>query len=161
MDSIEKVYMEHAKKVYYFLLSKTNNSDVAEELTQETFYQAIKSIDKYEGKSSIYTWLCGIAHNVWLSYIRKNKYNVNIDDVENELIEQSTEESVILDWDKKEIVKYLHQLKEPTKEVMYLRLMGNLSFRDIGDIMGKTENWARVTFYRGKEDIIREVKKNE
>jgi len=161
MDSIEETYKKHSKMIYYFLLSRMNNPEVAEELTQETFYQALKGIDKFQGKSSISTWLCGIANNVCMSYLRKNKQNLKIDEVENELSIRSVEETFFCNWDSIDIMKMLHRLKEPTREVLYLRLIGNLSFRDIGEIIGKNENWARVTFYRGKEKIIEEVKTSE
>lgn len=73
MDSMEQIYLSHAKTVYAFLLTKTQNPDLAEELTQETFYQAVKSIHKFKEQSSVSTWLCGIARNVWFDHLRKQK----------------------------------------------------------------------------------------
>lgn len=61
-------------------------------------------------------------------------------------------------WEQLEILKLLHGLEEPMREVMYLRLIGNLTFRQIGEIVDRSENWARVTYYRGKEKIVKEVK---
>lgn len=69
---MEEIYRRHARHVYGFLLSRTNSSDLAEELTQETFYQAVKNIDRFEGKSEVSTWLCGIAKNVWRTYLKKH-----------------------------------------------------------------------------------------
>ena len=67
----------------------------------------------------------------------------------------------MISWESMEVLKALHQLKDPMRETMYLRLVGNLTFAQIGEVMGRSENWARVTFYRGKELIIKEVKKDE
>ncbi len=160
MESMEEIYRKHSKIIFYFLLSKVNDTDIAEELTQETFYQAVKSFKSFHGKSSVSTWLCGIANNVCYSWLRKQK-NTAVLEVVNEPSAETVEKSVFIEWDSKEILKHLHSLKEPAREVMYLRLIGNLSFKDIGEIMGKSENWARVNFYRGKEKIVEEVRKHE
>ena len=161
MDSIEDVYKEYAKSVYKFLLSKTFDSDLAEELTQETFFQAVKSIHKFEGKSDIFTWLCSIAKNQLCSYLKKNNKEIlNIDEA-LEIQTESLENVYFSDFNKLEVLKILHKFQEPMKEVMYLMITGDLSFKEIGEILGKNENWARVTFYRGKEKLIKEVKKHE
>lgn len=157
MDSIEQIYKKHAKTVYGFLITKTQNPDLAEELTQETFFQAVKNIDKYKGKSSVSTWLCGIAKNLWFEYLRKNKLQDNLEEAK-EVAVRSAEKEVFETWDNLHVLKALHNLEEPMKEVIYLRLIGNLTFAQIGEIMGKSENWARVTYFRGKERIIKEVK---
>ena len=161
MKSMEVIYREHAKTVYGFLLSKTKNAELAEELTQETFYQALKGIDCFEGKSSVTTWLCSIAKNQWSNYLKKHKTQELIGDEIETLATQSTEEHVIERMNRVELMKLLHQLDEPMREVMYLRISGDLSFREIGEVLGRTENWARVTFYRGKERVLKEVKKYE
>lgn len=155
MDSMEQVYAKHARMVYGFLLSKTKNPDLAEELTQETFYQAVKSINTFQGKSSMPTWLCGIAKNIWFEYLRKNKIEDPLSEA-NETKVESAEAVFFQSWSSMNLLKALHRLREPMREVMYLRLSGNLSYRQIGEIMGKSENWARVTFYRGKELILKE-----
>ena len=157
MESMEQIYKRHAGTVYGFLLSKTGNQDLAEELTQETFYRAIKASGKFKGDSAVSTWLCGIAKKVWYEYLRKQKNNKNLEDYP-EIPTTSAEEEAILQWDNIQILKALHRLEEPMREVMYLRLTGNLSFAQIGEIMEKSENWARVTFYRGKEKVVKEAK---
>lgn len=161
MKSMEVIYQEHAKTVYGFLLSKTKNAELAEELTQETFYQALKGIERFEGKSSVATWLCSIAKNQWFNYLKKQKTQELIWDEIETVTTQSTEEHVMERMNRVELMKLLHKLDEPMREVMYLRISGDLSFREIGEVLGRTENWARVTFYRGKERILREVKKYE
>ncbi len=156
MDSMEQIYLKHAKMVYGFLLTRSQNPDLAEELTQETFCQAVKSVDKFKGNSTVSTWLCAIAKNLLQEYRRKQKNYISLNDIEDISL-SSTEAECFRVWDNLQILKSLHNLKEPMREVMYLRLIGNLSFAQIGEIMEKSEIWARVTFYRGKEQIIKEV----
>lgn len=153
---IEEIYKMYSRKVFLFLLSKTNNEDIAEELTQETFFQAVQCIDKFKGNSSILTWLCGIAKNVWLKDLRKRQKTVSIED---NILEITNKEHMDVQWEQKEILQLIHGMDEPVREVMYLRLISNLTFAEIGEIIGKTENWTRVTFYRGKQKIVKETLK--
>ena len=153
---IEEIYKMYSRKVFLFLLSKTNNEDIAEELTQETFFQAVQCIDKFKGNSSILTWLCGIAKNVWLKDLRKRQKTVSIED---NIPEKTNKEHMDVQWEQKEILQLIHGMDEPVREVMYLRLISNLTFAEIGEIIGKTENWTRVTFYRGKQKIVKEILK--
>lgn len=155
---IEEIYEMYSRKVFLFLLSKTNNVDIAEELTQETFFQAIQCIDRFKGNSSILTWLCGIAKNVWLKDLRKRQETLPIDD---DILEITDKQEINLQWEQKEILQLIHDMNEPVREVMYLRLISNLSFAEIGEIIGKTENWTRVTFFRGKQKIVKEILKDE
>ncbi len=163
MDSknMEQIYKQYAQTVYGFLLSKTKDVLLAEELTQETFYRAIKASKRYRGEGSVSTWLCGIAKNVYLEHLRKQKRCEPLEmltELQTAAAQVlSAEEEVFGQWEQVEILKALHKLKDPMREVMYLRLIGNLSFAQIGEIMDKSENWARVTFYRGKEKLLKEV----
>ena len=134
---------------------------LAEELTQETFFCAVNSINKFKGNSSVLTWLCGIAQNLWLKYLRDNKAFEDLSNYEDMLTISSAEDELFIQWENVEILKSLHNLDEPMREVMYLRLIGEISFAQIGEIIGKSENWARVNFYRGKKRIFEEMKKNE
>ncbi len=151
MQPMEEIYQEYARTVFKYLLSKTHDEDLAQELTQETFYQALKSIDRFDESCKISTWLCAIAKNQLLAYRRKHPEQESLEDTE--LITGSAEEEVLNGLDRVELMRQLHQCPEPFREVMYLRIFGNLSFKEIGEIMEKTENWARVTFYRGKEKL--------
>ena len=167
MDSMDQMYRKHSRMIYAFLLSRTGEPALAEELTQETFYQAVKSLDRFKGQSSASTWLCGIANNVWLAYLRKQKRSGEIfssDEDEARFAPSSSESPevyFIRKADKLTLMQALHEVNEPMREVLYLRLMGELSFREIGQIMGQSENWARVTFYRGKTKLIEGVKIDE
>ena len=161
LKEIEKAYTQHAKDVYRYLLSLTHDEDLSEELTQETFFQAVRSIDSFRGDGKLTTWLCGIARNLWLAHLRESRRTQPLEETADMAKASSPEEELSLQWDNLEILKLLHGLKEPAREVMYLRLIGNLTFGQIGEIMGKSENWARVNFYRGKEIIRREAEKHE
>ena len=155
---IEEIYALYSKKVFLFLLSKTNNEHLAEELTQETFFQAVQSIDRFKGNSSILTWLCGIAKNVWLKSLRNHQETLPMEYADLEIADS---QDINVQWEQKEILQLIHAMNEPVREVMYLRLISNLSFAEIGEIIGKTENWTRVTFFRGKQKIVKEILKDE
>lgn len=161
MDSMEQIYQKHAKTVYGFLLSKSGDPDTAEELTQETFYQAVRSIGSFRGDSSVSTWLCAIAKNVYYDFLRKRRGDASLEEAKNreELAFGSAEEAALRSLEHLDLLKRMHSLEEPAREILYLRLMGNLSFRQIGEIFGQTENWARVTYYRGKEKILKEAER--
>ena len=152
---MDELYKEYSKLVFYYLNSLSGNSYIAEELTQETFYRAIKGITKFNNECKISTWLCKIAKNIWNDYLRKEKFpkTFSIDDenfIEKIILEESFEDNI---EDKSQIIslyKYIHKLDEDTREVFYLRLKGEPSFKEIGEILDKSEDWARLTFYRGK-----------
>ena len=160
MQSMDEIYQTYARTVYKFLLSKTQNEDLAEELTQETFYQAVRSIHRYDGSCKLSTWLCAIAKNQLRSYQRKHPVNESIDDHED-LTGTSVEAEIFSQIERVDLLKKLHLCPEPYREILYLRIFGNLSFREIGEIMGRTENWARVNFYRAKERLKKEMKEHE
>ena len=153
--SMEEIYQQYAKVVYGFLLTKTHDSYIAEELTQETFFQAIRSIDRFDGSCKVSTWLCAIARNVLLTYRRKNPISEELP----ESLESgpSSEAEVLGEMDRLNLIRLIHELPEPSREVVYLRVFGDLSFANIGEIHGKSENWARVTFFRAKEKLRKDV----
>ncbi len=154
MQDIEKIYEEYFETVNKYLFCLTKNYDIAEELTQETFYRAVKKIGTYKGDCKISVWLCQIAKNLWYDQCRKNKKIVN---KEYELLDMkgkdSVEEQIISNDEKITLYKKMQKLDEKTREVIYLRITGELSFKEIGDILNKSETWARVTFYRGKQKM--------
>ena len=154
MQDIGEMYEEYFKTVYKYLFCLTHNEDISEELTQETFYKAVSKINTYRGECKISVWLCQIAKNLWYDQCRKNKKLIDIDK-ENKLDEIiiSAEEEVLQNDEKITLYKKMQNLDEKTREVMYLRITGELSFKEIGEILNKTENWARVTFYRGKNKL--------
>lgn len=153
---MESVYKVHAQTVFRFLLSLTHDSHLAEELTQETFYQAITCINKFDGTCKISTWLCAIAKNQLYRYQKKHPSEQLFDEIT--IAVPSAETDCLSSINKLELLRRLHAFNDPVREVMYLRLFGDLSFREIGDVVSKTENWARVTYYRGKEKLLKEIK---
>ena len=144
----EKIYKEYSKTVFRYLYAKTGDIHISEELTQETFYQAIRSIRNYDGSCKVTTWLCAIAKNQLLKYYRKHPRHCDIDGI-GDLADTTLSADYFSEEGKVEILRAMHELPEAMREVMHLRIFGNLSFRQIGDIMEHSENWARVTYYRG------------
>ncbi len=155
MQNIDKIYEEDFETVYKYLFCLTRNRDISEDLTQETFYRAVQKINTFKGNCKISVWLCQIAKNLWHDELKKNK---KIEKLEKEdwlfiPSKEKTEDIVIENSSKVDLYKQLQELDEKTREVMYLRITGELSFKEIADILNKTENWARVTFYRGKKKL--------
>lgn len=126
-----------------------HNAALSEELTQETFYQAVKSIDRYNGQCKMSVWLCQIAKHSYYKYLEHNKKQERAMFRDN-LIHTSPEVEIIDSEDRIALYRKIHLLEEPYKEVLLLRILGGLSFKEIGEIQQKNENWARVTFYRSK-----------
>lgn len=151
MIEFEEIYKKHFRDVYRYILSLTHDEHLAEEITQETFLKALKSIEWFDGRCQLYVWLCQIAKN---TYFTSRKRTIK----ENTLVEEdypdySIEEKVLSKETLFEVHKVLHELDEPYKEVFSLRVFGELSFRQIGELFGKTESWARVTYHRAKIKI--------
>lgn len=155
-QNMEQVYEDNVKSVYKYLFCLTHSPDISEELTQETFYQATKSIHTFRGDCKISVWLCQIAKRLWYKELSKQKKSC--DSMDEMMYEIPSSENVEGDYlanaDKLELFKMLQNLNDITREVMYLRLTGELSFAEIGEILEKTETWARVTFYRGKQKLM-------
>lgn len=157
MQDFDKIYAEYYSIVYKFVMGLCQSRETAEEITQEAFFKALKNIDSFKGNCKISTWLCQIAKNTFYSHAKKQIKNTVYPTggvISDENIEKSFE-------DKDEaflVLKVLHKLKEPYKEVFYLRTFGELSFSQIGLIFGKTESWARVTYHRSKIKIREELK---
>ena len=156
MLNLDSIYQEYADLVFKYLFSLCHDEHTAEELTQETFYQAVRSAKKYDGTCKVSTWLCQIAKHLWYREIDKRNRKGTSQLVE-EIVsdEQSLEEKFSQKEDLMKIFRQVHVLDEVSKEIFFLRIMGDLSFREIGNIFEKNENWARVTFYRAKQKIVK------
>ena len=154
-DKLEDMYERHAQAVYRFLFSLTGEADISEELTQETFYQALKNMNTYRGEASPQSWLCAIAKRLWFKELERRKRSVPADN--ETLADTAAPDDPENDYMQREsrlaLYRAMQQLDADTREVIHLRLAGDFSFRDIGDILGKSEVWARVRFYRGKEEL--------
>lgn len=160
---MDAIYKKYCKCVYNFLYKLTNDIELSEELTQETFYTAIKKINTLNKKESIRTWLYQIAKNKWKDYLKKNKKaNIDLDEntVENLVANYDIEEDMIAKDNIIEFYKKIHMLDIDTREIIYLKIIRNFTFKEISQILEKNEEWARTKFYRGKLKL-KESLKNE
>lgn len=156
MDKSDISFEEYYKDVLRFLRGLSRDEYLAEELTQETICRAIKSIDTFKGDSDLRVWLCSIAKNLYFTHCRKQKRIVQGEAYENLEVEEKLFSQVIEDKETAfQVHKILHELREPYKEVFSLRVFGELSFREIGELFQKSEHWACVTYHRAKS-MIRE-----
>lgn len=157
MTDFEAVYRSNFSMVYRYLCALTGDSQTAEELTSETFFKAMERLDQFRGECSLSTWLCRIGRNCYLTSLRRSK-SVPPEEIPElpdpapgpeELLEQTDTAD--------RIHRILHHLEEPYKEVFSLRVFGELPFRKIGALFGKSENWACVTYHRARSKIQREL----
>ena len=153
MDDMSAIYQQHARTVYKFLLAQCRDPDLAEELTQETFYQAVRSADRFDGGCKVSVWLCQIAKHLWYQHLRKRNRETPMPEEGIDIPLPSAEEETLAQEGRLHLLRSIHSLPADAREVVYLRAFGGLSFREIGDVLGKTETWARVTFYRSKEKL--------
>jgi RNA polymerase sigma factor (sigma-70 family) len=161
MQNIEDIYKQHCNTVYKYLFYLTHNEEISEDLTQETFAIAVKQINKFRGDCKVSVWLCQIAKHLWYKELKKNKQTcVSLHELSEVLPSfETTEEVVCKTEDKLQFFKDMQILDELSKQVVYLRVTGNLNFIEIAEVLGKTPNWARVTFHRAKQKI-KEVNDN-
>ncbi len=157
MQSIEDMCKDYAKDVFSYLLCITYDKEIAEELTQETMYKAIKNIKKYRGACEINIWLCKIARNEWFMYRKKNNKIKTVPIEEAMDIESNTyvEEEIIEKNEREKIYNAIRKLDEETSQIILLRLESDMELKKIGEIFDKNERWARVKYFRGKETIER------
>lgn len=159
MQNIEEIYKEYSTTVYKYLFCLTQNKEISEDLTQETFAIAVEDIKKFRGECKLSVWLCQIAKHLWYKELKKKNKNSNMsfEEInEDSLYDETLEEAVFEKEDKLKLFKDMQKLDEKSREVVYLRMIGNLSYDEIGEILGKTSNWSRVTFYRAKQKIREE-----
>ena len=156
MEDFDQIYADYYSEVYKFVLSLCQNHSLAEEITQESFFKALKSIDSFNGNCKLSTWLCKIARNTFYSYTKKHNRQVDYP-LDAILSDENIEEQFADKETAYAIHKVLHKLNEPYKEVFWLRIFGELSFAQVGALFEKTESWARVTYYRAKIMIKEEL----
>ena len=162
MQDITEIYNKYGKMLYKYIFCLTGNEDISEEIVQETFLVAVKDINKFKGNCKISTWLCQISKYIWYKKLKKEnqKKEIPLDIVENSLFaDESIEEMICEKENKMQFFKKLQTLDEDTKNVMYLRILGNFEYSEIAEIMNKTSNWARVVFFRGKQKLKEEFNK--
>ena len=153
MTEFESIYRQYFRDVELYLRAVTKDESLAEELTEQVFFQALKALPKFRGDCDIRTWLCSMARNCYLSHLRKAKPTEDIAELQIPDPKQAVEEQVSDRQQAMQIHRILHDLPEPYKEVFSLRVFGQLSFADIGSIFGRTANWACVTYHRARAKI--------
>lgn len=146
------IYEKYFRDVYLFILTISKSADIAEEITQATFFKALKEYKNFKGDRYMKSWLCQIAKNLYVDQVRKKKI-YSLEELKEAAAFTYIEESMIDKNDAISIYKILHCLEEPYKEVFTLRVLGELSFKEIADIFNKNDSWARVTYYRAKVKI--------
>lgn len=158
MKSFEEIYEAHYNDVYRFLYRTCgNNHNLAEELTQDTFYEAFRCWHRYNASCSVTTWLCAIGKNIWFHYLRKHKNTVIdydvlahtvTDDVESDpqqKAEQSERSKMIRDA--------LDALKPRYREIIWLRTVAEMPFAKIAEMLDISESSAKVLFFRAKNQL--------
>ncbi len=161
MQNIEKIYKEYSTTVYKYLFCLTHDKELSEDLTQETFAIAVKDIKNFRGECKLSVWLCQIAKHIWYKELNKKKKiaNMSFEEIKEDVLYDETLEENLCEKEKKlKLFKSMQKLDEKSREVVYLRMIGNLTYEEIGEILGKTSNWSRVTFYRAKQKIREENK---
>ena len=157
----ERIYRLYFKDVFLYLRALSASADTAEEITQETFVKALRSIDSFDGSKDIRAWLFTIARNTYYTYCRRQSRYAdeelpeNEPDIQPDFTERFADEESAF-----QIHRFLHGMDEPYKEVFSLRVFGELPFSQIGFIFGKTENWARVTYHRARMKIQERMEKH-
>ena len=150
MPDFETVYRQYFADVYKYALALSRDEAAAEEVTQETFFRALSAIDKFRGDCQLRVWLCQIARNQYLSLCRERK---RFAEIPAEPGDGGIEEGFADRETAGRLHVLLHDLPEPYKEVFSLRTFGELPFSQIGELFGKTESWARVTYFRARQKL--------
>ena len=156
VTEFEKIYSTYFNDVFRYIRRLSNNEHIAEEITADTFFKALRSIDSFRGECDIRVWLCTIARNCYFSYLKKQGRLENMEDVDALNVPgtaESIEEQLVRREDAMRIQRVLHDIPEPYREVFMWRVYAELSFKQIGQIFNKSENWACVTYHRAKSKI--------
>ena len=155
MRGFEELYQTQGQPVYRFLLALTGDEGQAEELLQETFYRAFLHIDRFEGRSSLYTWLCCIGKNAWLRECRRrSRYaDTPYEELKLEAPAPTPEEAMLRREQAQRLRRAVLKLEDPQREVFILHAYGGLKLKEIAALHQKSESWARVTYFRARKTI--------
>ena len=155
---MEELYKQNAKIVYHFLYSRCKDAALTEELLQDTFLKAFESMERFDGSCKISTWLCQIARHLLYQHWEKEKKVSFVELTEVVPARFDTEQQVLRKVELSEVLDVLERMPVDVEQVVKLRAMSELSFKEIGEMLGKSENWARVTFFRAKKQLLQEVR---
>lgn len=158
MTDFEKLFNDNRDFIFKYLMKVTRDASLADELTQETFFRAYINYASLRNKEKAPAWLCQIAKNTYYAWYNEQKKKDPLDDLENVSDSESIEETFAQKELSQEALKCLHELEEPYKEVFMLSVFGGFSLKDISSIFGKSESWARVTFYRAKQKLLERMR---
>ena len=158
MTDFGEIYTEYFSDVYKYVLTLCCNEAIAEEVTQETFFKAMRHMDQFKGSCKLYVWFCQIAKNTYFSYGQKRKRLASDIDADFPDITLDLEKDYLDKDATRRLHVLLHNLNEPYKEVFTLRIFGELPFSQIGELFGKTDSWARLVFYRAKKQLQEAMK---
>lgn len=161
MTDFEEMFTRYFSRVYRFVLRLSRDQHQAEEITQQTFFKALKKIDSFEGRSDPATWLCSIAKNEYLNALRRREDAYRPDSRAFDAPAGDASQAVEREDQRMRIHRRLHDLEEPYREVFMLRVFGELKFDQIASLFGKSVSWARVTFYRAKLEMQRRLEEDE
>lgn len=150
----EEIYRKYFQEVYLYIKSLSRDEIIAEEITQEAFFKALKSIEKFDGSKDIRAWLFTIAKNTYFSHYKRKKMQIDLDVKEEPSTGVQLVKHLMNEEDAFAVHQFLHLMVEPYKEVFSLRTFGELPFEKIGSLFGKSAGWARVTFYRARKQIL-------
>ncbi|MGN1032422.1 MAG: RNA polymerase sigma factor [Intestinibacter sp.] len=156
MENIEKLYDLYSKDVYRFIYSLSFDEEVSKDIMQSTFLECIKSIKNFKGKCSEKTWLLAIAKNQYYTYLKKHPFTENLYDSDLDKYGDYQKNDSLDEYN--EVLKLISELKEPQRQIMILRLINDLTFKEIGEIIGKSESYCRVNFFREKKKIVMQFK---
>lgn len=157
----DAIYHAYFQSVYLYIRQLSGNEHIAEEITSDTFFKAMKSIKDFRGECDMRVWLCQIAKNTYYSYLKKNERIINADEAELQKIiapDTPVEDRVGIQEEVQQIRKILHELPDPYKEVFMWRVFGELPFKTIGELYNKTDNWACVAYHRARKMIQHRLK---
>jgi len=155
---MEELYRLHVQMVWRFLFSRCGDAQLAEDLTQETFLRAFQSMERFDGSCRLSTWLCQIARHILLQHFERHGRALTTELCEDIPSGDDVEQQIVHRIELDDVFDRLQELPAPMRRTVYLRALEGLSYREIGNLMGKSENWARVTFFRAKERLLREVR---
>ena len=153
MTDFEKLFNDNRELIFKYLVRLSGDSSAAEELTQETFFRAYMNYAGLQDKSKATVWLCRIAKNTCFAWFNEQKRTATLDDLASCADAADIEESFVRSELSQKALACLHQLEEPYKEVFMLSVFGGFSLKDISALFGKSESWARVTFYRARQKL--------
>ena len=158
MTAFEKLFNENREFIFKYLMKMTQDISLSEELTQETFFRAYMNFSSLRNKDKASVWLCQIAKNTYFAWFGEQKKKIPLDDLDAAISDVSIEDAFVQKELSQKALHCLHKLEEPYKEVFMLSVFGGFSLKDISAIFGKSESWARVTFYRAKQKLVERMR---